>query len=528
VSNLTKYQSKLRFKPVFADPKNHPYKQVDWDDYGWVRGKALRDLIDRVVGKYVDIAKDAKYLATIKDRSIFQRELVWLLLNQALAFDSVVWFTVGKDGPQRVSRQGIIGLDDNVGTKFDCLTDLASLASRGVDVGLNLSKLADGPVGFLKLADGLVGSGAEKMFILDIDHPEIEDFVNCSYEPLGQNTTLGVRLSDDFMRLVESDGEFGLKSRQGGEVVETVQASELFCKIVKARLSNCNFKLQFDNQINAWQTVASSGKITASSPNGEFLALDDLECPRACLNLVKFVTRQHFDFEKFITAVEVAVTALDISIEFGDFSTAELGRRTKQFRPIGLSLANLDGLFDKLNLKPNSKAAQALASAITSLLSAVAYRRSAELAAAVGVGEQLKKDLPNQLKIAQKHYQASMRLTDAVVDELKSSVNINEVIFAANLEWGIALEFGAKHGFRNCQLTLMANEKDFIIDQSLRAERCNPDPINQIELLAAIQPFLTGGISIPINPPNGATVENVAELYKMAWKRRLKGVSFRA
>jgi ribonucleotide reductase alpha subunit len=162
-----------------------------------------------------------------------------------------------------------------------------------------------------------------------------------------------------------------------------------------------------------------------------------------------------------------------------------------------------------------------LASAVASLLSAVAYRRSAELATAVGVGERLKKDLPNQLKIARKHYQASMNLTDEVVDELKSPVNINEVIFAANLEWDIALEFGEKHGFRNCQLTLLADENDFILDQSLRAKRSNPDPINQIELLAAIQPFLTGGISAQIS---SAT----EELCQLAWKCGLKGVSFRA
>jgi ribonucleotide reductase alpha subunit len=153
-----------------------------------------------------------------------------------------------------------------------------------------------------------------------------------------------------------------------------------------------------------------------------------------------------------------------------------------------------------------------LASGIASLLSAVAYRRSAELATAVGTSELLKIDLPNQLKIARKHYQVSMKLTDAVVDQLKSPTNLNEVIFAANLEWDIALEFGEKHGFRNCQLTMLAPDEDFILDHVKTAET---KPIDKIELMSAVQPFLTGGINLPIG-------EASEELCKLAWEKGLK------
>jgi ribonucleoside-diphosphate reductase alpha chain len=531
----SKRQNKLRFKYVFSDSKNHPYKQVDWDEYGVSRGYKLRNLIDQVVKKYLETVRADKYLATVKDLNIFERELTWLLLNQTLAVDSSVWLTVGRDGPQRVSSRSLIGLADGVEAKFNCLTNLACIVNRGASVGVNLSKLssdregraAGGPVGFLQLAEALVGGGGGQiMFVLDIDHPDIVDFINHSYEPTGRGRPIGVRVSDDFMRAVEADAEFGLRARTTGEVIRTVNAAELFGKIARASWHHGGLSVQFDTTINAWQTVVAGGKITTSSPAAEFMSLDGLECPRASLDLLKFISRQRFDFEKFISAVEIAVVALDASIGFGDFSTADMADRTKKFRPIGLGFANLNAVLERLGLEPGSKTAQALAGAIASLLGAVAYRRSAELAAAVGADDHLKQNLPNQSRIVKKHYQASMRLTDAVVDELKSSVNINEVLFAANLEWDIALELGKQHGWRNCHLSALSPSDDSLILEYVEGVSTVAAK-DQVELLASLQPYLSGGIGRSIHLSADATTDDIAELYKLAWRRGLKSLTIR-
>jgi ribonucleotide reductase alpha subunit len=241
---------------------------------------------------------------------------------------------------------------------------------------------------------------------------------------------------------------------------------------------------------------------------------------------LKFVGRQKFDLEKIIAAVEIAVVALDASLSFGDFSTAHMAYRTKKFRPIGLGFANLNAVLERLCLAPDSKAARALAGAIASLLGAVAYRRSAELAAAVGADNHLKKNLPNQSRIVKKHYQASMRLTDAVVDQLKSSVNINEVLFAANLEWDIAIRLGKQHGWRNCHLSALTP-----IDGSLILEYVEGVSAvaakDQVELLASLQPYLSGGIGRSIHLSADATTDDIAELYKLAWRRGLKSLTIR-
>jgi ribonucleoside-diphosphate reductase alpha chain len=530
---LKSSQTKLRFKRVFSDPKKPPYRQVDWSEYGVERGKALRGLIDRVVAKYSETAKSAGYFATLKDRTVFERELIWLMLNQALAFEDKVWFTVGRDGAQTVSGCGIISVEDSAEAQINCWGDLICGLSRGVQLGVNLSKLSGGqensaavdPVGFVKTAESLAGShNLRRMFILDVDHPSIVDFVNASYELISPNTMLSVRVSDGFMKAVEADGEFGLRSRQSGEVVETLSAGDLLWRIAAATRHHSQLCLQFDSAINAWQTTTSQGKITASSPAGDFMASDGLECPRASLDLLKFVSKNRFEFEKFIAAVELAITALDVSLDFGDFSTTGMRYQTRRWRPVGLGFTNLEASFEQLKLKPGSQSAKVLASAIANLLSAVAYRRSAELAGAVGVSDGLKKDLPAQLRAVKRHYQASMHLTDAVVDQLKLQVNINELIFAANLEWEIALEFGRKHGFRNCQLSLLApDDKSFILN---RVEASTvTDPAEQLELLASLQPFLSGGIDAPINLPTATTAEEVAQLYKTAWRRGLKSLT---
>ena len=527
-----KRKNKLRFKTVFSDTKVHPYKQVNWDDYGHSRGKDLRDRIDRVVKKCVKTGDELEYFATQKDRDIFGRELTWLILNQKLALEPIVWSTAGADGPQKVSIDSIISVEDTLESKFECLSNLVCILDSGANVGINLSKISgskenrstNSVVGLLKIMNKLIGQhSGEKMFILDVDHPEILEFINCSYEILSENTSFAVRVSDDFMKAAEVDTEFSLRSRKTGEVIETISAKDLLQKIAIANSHKNNISIQFDTTINSWHTMALSGKNTAISSGG-FVSIDNTQCPRAALDLLRFFDGKKFNFEKFISAVELTVVYLNILVSLGDFATPHIGDQTKKFRPIGISFTNLAALLENLNLKPDSKAAKSLSGAIASLMSATAYRCSAETSAAVGSNTVAKKHHANQLQIVKKHYKASMLLTDTIVDDSKMPININEIIFAANLEWDIALEFGEKHGWYNCQVSLLSPDEDFIFEKINVRNTASPE--NQVGLLSAIQPYITGGIGQTIKIPKNISVSRIEKIYKIAWKSGQKTVRF--
>ena len=533
MSMQTKRKNKLRFTHVFSDSKNSPYEQVDWDSYGLSKGIALRKLINRVVKKYSEVGQEEGYFATIKDRNIFERELIWLLLNQTMVFENDVWLTVGKDGLQKVSKNAVVGVDGSGDSRFDCFASMISVLQAKSDVGVNLSKInsskeglpTSGPIGFMQLVNNLTKDFVNgKSFILDIDHPDILEFIKTSNELIDDKLRACVRVNDEFMKSVEEDTSFSLRSRKTGESIETVKARSLFQELISEDASNSTFSLQFDTTINNWQNTPKNGKISASSPSGEFLANDFLECPRVAIDLLKFVDEKKFDFEKYILAIEMAVTVLDISVSLGNFSTVYMDTQTKKFRPIGVSFTNLEAIFGHFKISLNSKAARVLGASIANLTSAVAYRRSAELAVAAGIGDPLKINLPDQRAIVKKHYEKSLELTDEVVDEMKFNVNINDLLFAANLEWDIALDFSKKHGFRNCQLTLLAKEDNFIFDKPEIKKTFKP--IDQIKMLSRIQPFLTGGIGLPVYIDNNESVEKIEELSISAWKSGLKSITF--
>lgn len=523
-----KRKNKLRFTHVFSDSKKHPFEQVDWDEYGLSRGIVLRKLINRVVKKYSRTGQEDNYFATIKDKNIFERELIWLVLNQVIIFENDVWFSVGEKSSQKSSKSAIVGVENSGDSRFDCLSNIISVLQNGSDVGVNLSKICSseegqstsGPIGFLQLVNNLTKNFTnEKIFILDVDHPDILDFIKCSYSLVNSQTKICVRVSDDFMKSVENDTDFNLRSRKTGKPIETINAKKIFNEIILA--SSNNFSLQFDTTINAWQTTPLDGKISASNPSGEFLTSNSLECPRVMIDLSKFISGKRFDFEKYISAVEIAATALDISVGFCDFSTTHINSQTKKSRPIGVSFTNLDVILEKFKL--SSRSARVFSASIADLTSAVAYRRSAELSVAVGNSERLKNNLKNQRDIVKKHYEESLRLTDKVVDEMKLDVNINELIFAANLEWDIALDFSKKFGFRNCQLTLLSSDRDFILEKT--EQKNKQKPIDQIKIFSGMQPFITGGIGTPIII-NDENVEQIEEMYFFAWKHGLKSVTF--
>lgn len=457
------------------------------------REASLKTLIDRVVGKYVEAGREFGYFATEDDAKIFEEELTWMLLNQVFAFNSPVWFNVGTSSPQQVSACFILSVDDSMESILNWYKEEGFIFKGGSGAGLNLSRIrsskellssggtASGPVSFMRGADasaGTIKSGgatrrAAKMVVLDVDHPDIEEFVETKAREedkiralrdagfdmdLGgkditsvqyQNANNSVRVNDEFMRAVEAGGKFGLKARHTGEVIEEVDAKELFEKIAKAAWECADPGIQYDDTINAWHTNPVTGRITASNPCSEYMSLDNSSCNLASLNLLKFLNADGtFDVEHFVKAVELIFTAMDISICFADFPTQAIGETTRNFRQLGIGYANLGALLMATGKGYDTEGGRSTAAAITSLMTAASYRRSAELAAVVG-------PYAGYAENADAHQQV-MRKHQAANESFKPMPEDQGVHAAASREWAKVIELGAVDGFRNAQASLLA------------------------------------------------------------------------
>ena len=459
-----------------------------------VRESSLRQLIDRVVGKYRAGGEDHGYFATEADAEIFDHELTWMLLHQVFSFNSPVWFNVGTQSPQQVSACFILSVDDSMDSILNWYKEEGFIFKGGSGAGLNLSRIrsskellssggtASGPVSFMRGADasaGTIKSGgatrrAAKMVVLDVDHPDIEEFVETKAREedkiralrdagfdmdLGgkdivsvqyQNANNSVRVSDEFMQAVEDGTAFGLRARMTGEVIEEVDARALFGKIAKAAWLCADPGIQYDSTINAWHTTPETGRITASNPCSEYMSLDNSSCNLASLNLLKFLRDDDtFDVETFTKAVELIITAMDISICFADFPTEAIGQTTRDYRQLGIGYANLGALLMAMGRGYDSPGGQSLAAAITSLMTGAAYRRSAELAAVVGPYAGYARNASAHQRVMRKHQNANddLRITEA------ADAPVHD---AATREWASVVEVGAKNGFRNAQASLLA------------------------------------------------------------------------
>src|SRR5690349_1015311 len=408
---------------------------------------SLRQLIDRVVTVYRKAGEDNGYFATPADAEVFAHELTWMLLHQVFSFNSPVWFNVGTQSPQQVSACFILAVDDSMDSILDWYKEEGLIFKGGSGSGVNLSRIrsskellssggtASGPVSFMRGADasaGTIKSGgatrrAAKMVILDVDHPDVEEFIQTKAREedkiralrdagfdmdLGgsditsvqyQNANNSVRVTDEFMRAVESDGEFGLKSRTTGEVLEEVDAKSLFRKLAQAAWECADPGIQYDGTINDWHTNPESGRITASNPCSEYMHLDNSSCNLASLNLMKFLrTDGTFDAELFAKSVELIITAMDISICFADFPTEPIADTTRKFRQLGIGYANIGALLMATGHAYDSEGGRALAAAITSLMTGTAYRRSAELAGVVGPYEGYARNAESHQRVIRK------------------------------------------------------------------------------------------------------------------------------
>jgi ribonucleoside-diphosphate reductase alpha chain len=458
------------------------------------RESSLRQLIDRVVGTYVAAGKANGYFGTAADAEVFSDELTYMLLHQVFSFNSPVWFNVGTTSASQVSACFILSVDDTMDSILNWYSEEGRIFKGGSGAGLNLSKIrsskellssggtASGPVSFMRGADasaGTIKSGgatrrAAKMVVLDVDHPDVEEFIGTKAREedkiralrdagfdmdLGgsdivsvqyQNANNSVRVTDEFMRAVEAGTSFGLRARATGEVVESADATRLFGRMASAAWECADPGLQYDDTINDWHTCPESGRITASNPCSEYMHLDNSSCNLASMNLLAFLAGDgSFDVERFTKAVELVITAMDISICFADFPTEAIGETTRRFRQLGIGYANLGALLMATGHAYDSDGGRALAAAITSLMTGVAYRRSAELASAVGCYEGYARNSGAHQRVMRKHAAANdaIRPLHAMDSELRD---------AATSAWQQGLRTGAAVGWRNAQASVLA------------------------------------------------------------------------
>ncbi|OII63504.1 ribonucleoside-diphosphate reductase, adenosylcobalamin-dependent [Streptomyces sp. CC53] len=462
------------------------------------RETGLKQLIDRIVKTYRKAGEDHGYFASPADAEIFEHELAYALLHQIFSFNSPVWFNVGTPQPQQVSACFILSVDDSMESILDWYKEEGMIFKGGSGAGLNLSRIrsskellssggnASGPVSFMRGADasaGTIKSGgatrrAAKMVILDVDHPDVEDFIQTKVKEeekiralrdagfdmdLGgdditsvqyQNANNSVRVNDEFMKAVETGGQFGLRARMTGEVIEEIDAKSLFRKMAEAAWACADPGIQYDDTINHWHTCPESGRINGSNPCSEYMHLDNTSCNLASLNLMKFLKddgkgNQSFDAERFQKVVELVITAMDISICFADFPTQKIGENTRAFRQLGIGYANLGALLMATGHAYDSDGGRALAGAITSLMTGTAYRRSAELAAVVGPYDGYARNAEAHQRVMKQHADANG--TAVRMDDLDTPVWA-----AATEAWQDVIRLGEKNGFRNSQASVLA------------------------------------------------------------------------
>src|SRR5919198_1671863 len=462
------------------------------------RESSLKQLIDRVAKTYVRAGVEHGYFASDADAEIFEHELTWMLLHQVFSFNSPVWFNVGTKSPQQVSACFILSVDDTMESILDWYKEEGLIFKGGSGSGLNLSRIrssyellssggtASGPVSFMRGADasaGTIKSGgatrrAAKMVVLDVDHPDVEAFIDTKVKEeekiralrdagfdmdLGgdditsvqyQNANNSVRVTDEFMKAVESGAKFGLRGRLTGEVIEEVDAKALFRKMAEAAWACADPGIQYDDTINHWHTCPESGRINGSNPCSEYMHLDNTSCNLASLNLMKFLKddgkgHQSFEVERFAKVVELVITAMDISICFADFPTQKIGENTRAFRQLGIGYANLGALLMATGHAYDSDGGRALAGAITSLMTGTSYKRSAELAAVVGPYDGYARNADAHKRVMKQHADANAAA--------KRMDDLDTPVWAAATEaWQDVLRLGEKNGFRNAQASVLA------------------------------------------------------------------------
>jgi ribonucleoside-diphosphate reductase alpha chain len=458
------------------------------------RESSVKQMIARVVETIGRWGRDGGYFVSDEEAETFEAELKFILVNQLAAFNSPVWFNVGFEEKPQCSACFILSIDDSMESILDWIRREGVIFRGGSGSGVNLSKLrsskeqlskggyASGPVSFMRGADasaGTIKSGgktrrAAKMVVLDVDHPDIEEFIWCKareeqkarvLEQAGydmsldsgdwasiqyQNANNSVRVTDAFMEAVEADAEWNLTARTDGTVVDTIDARRLMRDIAEAAWQSADPGVQYDTTINKWHTLPNTSRINASNPCSEYMSIDDSACNLASLNLMKFRREDgELDVEAFEHAVDTVFLAQEILVGYSSYPTPEIERNAKAYRQLGLGYANLGALLMSRGLPYDSEEGRAYAAAITALMTGRAYRKSAEIAARMGpfAGHQ-----PNAAPML-----GVMSMHRAAVGNIEHADSVPaDLLSACRKAWDDVLDLGEVHGYRNAQATVLA------------------------------------------------------------------------
>jgi ribonucleoside-diphosphate reductase alpha chain len=600
------------------------------------REQSVKQMIGRVVTTIGTWGREGGYFADEEEAETFEAELKAILVNQLAAFNSPVWFNVGFEEKPQCSACFILSIDDSMESILDWIRREGVIFRGGSGSGVNLSKLrsskeqlskggyASGPVSFMRGADasaGTIKSGgktrrAAKMVVLDIDHPDVEEFIWCKsreeekarvLEAAGydmsldsgdwasiqyQNANNSVRVTDAFMEAAAAGTDWNLTARTDGAVVDTIDARELLRQIAEAAWKCADPGVQYDTTINSWHTLPNTSRINASNPCSEYMSIDDSACNLASINLLKFRREDgEFDVEAFEHAVDTVFLAQEILVGYSSYPTPEIERNAKGYRQLGLGYANLGALLMARGLPYNSDEGRAYAAAITALMTGRAYRKSAEIAGRMGAFDRYQRNAAAMIGVIAKHRAAvgNIEHAESVPDDL---------LTACRKSWDDALDLGEVHGYRNAQATVLAPtgtisfmmdcdttgvEPDFslvkskklvgggeitIVNQTVKLalEKLGYAPkegeevvafvderntvvgapyvkkehypifdcavgdrsihyMGHVKMMGAVQPFISGAISKTVNMPEDVSVEDVAELYKDAWKLGVKAIA---
>jgi ribonucleoside-diphosphate reductase alpha chain len=525
----------LSFQRYFTDGKKSPFDAVEWEKRtalignekgmtifrqedvevpkGWSQtatnivtskyfhGKpgtpqregSVRQLIGRVVSTIVRWGEECGYFADAESREAFRDELTHLLVEQKMAFNSPVWFNVGVQAKPQCSACFINSVSDSMESIMGLTRTEGMLFKWGSGTGTNFSTLrgsretlsgggiASGPVSFMKGFDafaGVIKSGgktrrAAKMVILNIDHPDIVEFIECKRKEerkahvlieqgydssidgdayasiFFQNANHSVRVTDDFMHAVVEDKDWWTKNVLDGQPNEKLRARDLMMKISDSAWHCGDPGMQYDTTVNRWHTSKNTARINASNPCSEYMFLDDTACNLASLNLMKYVNASgQFDVAAFRHAVEVTITAQEILVDNASYPTPKIEENSHHFRPLGLGYANLGALLMSMALPYDSDEGRDMSGAITALMCGEAYAQSARIAERLGAFPGYEVNREPMLDVIRMHREAMRGIKPEHVQ--------TELFMAAQESWDTALALGEKHGYKNSQVTVLA------------------------------------------------------------------------
>jgi len=478
------------------------------------RERSVRQLIGRVVETITAWGLEDGYFSSREEAETFREELKHLLLHQYAAFNSPVWFNVGLEERPQCSACFILSIEDSMDSILEWYRTEGKIFKGGSGAGINLSPLrssrerlssggiASGPVSFMRGADAIAGtikSGgktrrAARMVVLNVDHPDIEEFIWCKareerkaralvqsgWDPSldselwisiqYQNANNSVRVTDEFMRAALEDREWHTRYVLTGEVCQTCRARELLRQMAQAAWECADPGIQYDTTINEWHTCPNSGRINASNPCSEYMHLDDSACNLASLNLLKFLREDDtFDIEAFKQAVAVMITAQEIIVDNSSYPTEKIERNAREYRQLGLGYSNLGALLMSLGLPYDSDEGRAYAAAVTALMTGHAYAVSARIAGRMGSFAGYQRNREPMLRVIGKHRQHAYRIYElgrygrlAPAPEpggpswARAVPGLRDLVAAAQVAWDEALRLGEEHGYRNAQVSVIA------------------------------------------------------------------------